>query len=234
MKLAILGNSHAACMLMAHREDSSVLGSAIEPTFFASSRRSMREFRLDERDLVPGSENLRDQIIQSSEGQTRLEVPKFDAFFLVGMRFVFPVLERSYSCAVAQSLLRTMLEDAELWYLVRLLRQVTDRPIFCAHQPLRAESPPPGPFHTYDDIQVILSALTSEMDVKLLPQPPETRVHDLFTRPDLATGSKRLKTGALHPGEDLDHMNSAYGAIYLQHVRRELEVSGVSVARTST
>lgn len=160
MKLAILGNSHAACMLMAHREDSSVLGAAIEPVFFASTGRSMGEFRLDGQDLVLGSENLRNQIIQSSEGQARLEVPKFDAFFLVGMHFVFPVLERSYSCAVAQSLLRTMLEEAELWYLVRLLRQVTDRPIFCAHQPLRAASPRRGSFHTYEDIQVMLSALT--------------------------------------------------------------------------
>lgn len=224
MKLAILGNSHAACVLLAHREDNSLLGDDITPTFFASSRRSMGDFKLRGDTLYATSDNLKEQIGRTSDGLDRIEIKTYDAFFLIGMRYAIPRIARSYSTGLASRALQTMISDAELWTLARKLRHVTGSPIFCAHQPLRAQTiSEDQAYHTYDNILEEIRVLTHDLNIVVSPQPRETRDTDLSTHHQFTTGSKRLNTGGAHSETDLSHMNSAYGAIHLRHLRTQLE-----------
>ena len=62
MKVAILGNSHVACLIMAHRQDPSLLGTDIDPVFFAAPGKGMSGMQLDGDRLVPASSELKDQI----------------------------------------------------------------------------------------------------------------------------------------------------------------------------
>ncbi len=38
-----------------------------------------------------------------------------------------------------------------------------------------------------------------------------------------ASGSRRVETDGLRPGNDMSHMNSAFDAIYLRYLREEIE-----------
>lgn len=139
------------------------------------------------------------------------------------MHYVSPVQGKICSQAVLQRVLQAKIAKAELWHLVRQLRQITARPIYCTYHPLQARAPRKGVFFAYKDVQAMIGSLTQDLDVRLLPQPPETRVQDLFAAPEFTNGSLRLRSGKTHPDNDLSHMNSAYGALCLTRLREELQ-----------
>mgnify|MGYP003717468267 CR=1 FL=1 len=80
MRLAILGNSHAACLMTAVRDVPGVTGH-IEPVFFASVAQNMGALRLN-RDgvFVPRDETLKQQITRSSGGVGKIDPAAYDAY----------------------------------------------------------------------------------------------------------------------------------------------------------
>lgn len=224
MRLAILGNSHAACLMTAVRDVPGVTGH-IEPVFFASVAQNMGALRLN-RDgvFVPRDETLKQQITRSSGGVGKIDPAAYDAFLVIGMNYEITLTSRAFSSAVRQAALKQSLQDVLHWDIVRRLREVTDRPIFCGHQPLRAieDNRPQGDFLGYDETLAEIARETEPLSVTLVAQPEETRVDDLYTKAVFTQGSTKLGNGKLHDEGDRIHMNTDYGAIYLRHLADQL------------
>lgn len=224
MKIALLGDSHAACLITAMNEsaDEFIEGTT---TVFAAPGRNMENLFLEGARLMPSTKSLRQNLEKSSGGQWSIDIEAYDAFVLMGLRYIFPKLGAEFSSAVVQRVLAQSVATENHWRLVRLLRQVTDRPIFCGHKPLPSADPGEDSLGLigYDDMFNHLKAATSDLDVTLLKQPAETRERGLFTVPEFAKGSRILKTGELHPDHDNRHMNSAFGAIFLANLKTALE-----------
>ena len=84
-RLCIFGNSHVACLKIAHAE----APDALPPTdFYAASANSISAFRLrDARWLDPGRGAAGRQIAAFSGGDGRIDLAAYDAFALVGVCF---------------------------------------------------------------------------------------------------------------------------------------------------
>lgn len=221
-KLAILGNSHVACLIVALRETPGILGEHVEATVFASTGGKMRHLQRSGTRLVPKLPELEKHFLMTSGGAAAVDLDACDAFLVVGMSYVLEPVPAAVTSAVLNRALENNIAAGSFWRIVDDIRKVSDRPILCGHRPLAAETPVEGVL-AYEDLMRRYEALVRKKRVTLVRQPEETRIGEMFTRPEFTTGSVRL-TGAVlgevqeHRDTDVVHMNGAFGAIYLRAI----------------
>ena len=217
MKVAILGNSHVACLIMAHRQDPSLLGTDIDPVFFAAPGKGMSGMQLDGDRLVPASSELKDQIALTSGGLDAIRLPDFEAFILIAMGYMVPMVPRSYSSAVIGKAMDRRIANSILWQLADRISEESDKPVLCGHIPLSANAPVQDDLLSYEEVMALYGDRVEQRGLSLIRQPEETRRDDLFTKAEFTKGSRRLRSEEAHPEDDISHMNAEYGAIYLRH-----------------
>jgi hypothetical protein len=225
MRLAILGNSHTACLLHAlnARPD---LGRGLDITFYAAIGRNMNDFAVAEGCLVPQTDLLRTSLQTTSGGADRIDPARHDAVLTIGLNYNLPPVSTRLSHAVQQAVLRNLVRSSVAWKLAGLLRQVSDIPVHVAHTPLRASDITAHNEHvvtqvlSYDRVLEETQAHWSELDVRGLRQPDHTRYRDVLTRRNYSRDSRGLRgAGLLHDSGDRSHMNEEFGADLLLSAR---------------
>lgn len=221
-KIAVIGNSHAACYKAALDETPALAGD-VSYTFFAAIAGLMAAFRATGGRMVATGDKLPAQIARSSGGDSNMDPADYDGFLLVGMSFrMHPFFDARLSGAVRDLALRDRLCGDYGWQLAQDLRSLTDKPIHVAHMPLPAfddavfAQGAPGQPLSYADHAALWRPLLSELDLTLLEQPEDTRHRDLMTRRSFARASIRMADGAAHGDDERFHMNPAFGARMLR------------------
>lgn len=223
MKLCVIGNSHSACLKLAWEQlQTRYLDHSI--TFFAQRGIGMSGLMPRGKMLVPAGEALRQAMLHTSGGHATIDLPNFDAVLIVGFLWGYPPSTGYYSHAAAQQALIDVTPKTLAIRLLRKIRQVSDIPVFLAHQPLRSDdsdidgSADLAPYRRL--VEVLNSAFMESEGAVLLSQPPQTIARSFFTRREFAVGSLRLDIGDGDTDENpyadpRSHMNTRYGDIYL-------------------
>ena len=221
MRLAILGNSHSACLLHALREDPAA-GLGLSITFFAAIGQKMSDLSLKGGALRPDNDELRDSLRATSGGLEIIDPRAFDAFLLVGLGYNVPPVDRRLSAAVQSRILLNTIQESVSWKIAGLLRQLGDAPILIQHSPLRAGDI--GPRHEdllahatpYTELIARANRIWAERGARVVPQPGETRFRDILTARSFSRGSRGLRgAGLAHENDDRSHMNADFGRLML-------------------
>jgi hypothetical protein len=174
--------------------------------------------------LVPTSEQLKSAIRHTSGGHSEIDLRNFDAVLVVGMMCAYPLAQGHFSYAVARQTLFDLMPNSTALDMIKKIRQVSDIPVFVAHQPLLRhigesdDETDLGPYRKL--IKLLNEEFLQEMGATLLGQPAQTITNYFFTRPEFAMGAKRLDIGdnpvtAEQLADSRSHMNARYGDIYL-------------------
>jgi hypothetical protein len=222
-RVCVLGNSHSACLKLAW-DSLQVRYPQIALTFFAQRGAGIADLEPRGGALVPTSAGLKKAITHTSGGHSRIDLQDFDVVLMVGVTCGYPLVMSHFSYAAARQTLLDLTPKTVAFDLIGKIRQISDIPIFVAHQPLRTHlgdwdgANDLGPYRRLvDDLN---DALMQDVGAILLRQPAQTIANQFFTRPEFAIGSMRLDIGgksarANQTANPNSHMNARYGDIYL-------------------
>lgn len=227
MKIAIIGNSHVAAWKLAWDEKSNELNGSFEIVFFASRGANLLKMGLDSDCLVPTDEDVAADLKHTSKGEVCIDPSEFDLFLVVGL-FPFEIFEIDkpwYSKSLSEAMISDFVKGRGAFRLVTLLRAITLKPIFLVHEPLPALPIDESLFERCPYLDLIRSVnrdVFGRIGVELLPQPKETILRGLRTKPIYSRGSESLDvgdelSGIRHDDREFLHMNKNYGAISLNH-----------------
>jgi hypothetical protein len=167
---------------------------------------------------------LKKAIMHTSSGWSRIELQDFDVVLTVGLTCGYPLTVSHYSYAAARQTMLDLTPRTAAFDIIGKIRQISDIPIFVAHQPLRSHLEASegendlGPYRRLvDDLN---DELMHDVGAVILKQPAQTIANYFYTRREFAVGSLRLDIGdkATGTGQAADprsHMNVRYGDIYL-------------------
>jgi hypothetical protein len=221
-RVCVIGNSHSACLKLAW-DSLRVRYPQIALTFFAQRGAGIADMELHDGALVPTSEALKKAITHTSGGHSQIDIQDFDVVLLVGLTCGYPLVASHYSYAAARQTLLDLTPRTVAFDLIEKIRQISDIPIFVAHQPLRGHFGDSGCGNDLGPYRRLIDTLNDELmqDVGavLLRQPAQTITNCFFTRPEFAIGSMRLDIGSDSAGAEAanpnSHMNARFGDIYL-------------------
>jgi hypothetical protein len=154
---------------------------------------------------------------------------------LVGLTAAYPKYG-CYSNAVARQAMLDHIPTTPAYEMVRKIRQVSDIPIFLAHQPLHREAEAEHedgnlPMRSMESdglasyrgiVGAINDGLFSGLRAKVLGQPAQTITKCFYTKSEYGIGAARLDLGdgEEEAEDDRAHMNIRFGDIYLStHLR---------------
>ncbi len=224
MRLAIIGNSHTACLLHAIR-DGGWAQPGLDIIFFAAIGQNLDQLRRSGDRLVPKSKALADSIRTTSGGLEDLVPADFDAFLLVGLGYNVPPVDRRLSQAVQQGVNVNTVKGSLAWRIAGMVRELSAGPILVQHSPLRAGDT--GPQHdemlakavSYDRLIDRAETVWAELGARVVRQPVQTRYRDILSARSFSRGSRGLRgAGLAHQDTDRSHMNAAFGEIMLTEV----------------
>lgn len=224
MRLCIIGSSHVASLRNGwDRMDSATAG--VEIVFFASLGNGMMALQPQGGKLVPSRPNVARNMAFTSGGRKNIDPEEFDAFLIYGLALPVPRLEPGISAAVVRQVVQDTLEQSGVAVLLGRLRQVTDKPVWVAPNPLELVRDGEATDRRYRPYRDMALALAAAMDLppeRMLLQPAETFGPGLRTEARFGEGSVRLLPAApglgplAHPEGELLHMNADYGRLWLQ------------------
>jgi hypothetical protein len=251
-RVCVIGNSHIAALKLGW--DVIEYGyPQIDLTFFGSPRKNLRDLRVENGALVAGSEKTLKHLQSTSKGQSEIIAEKFDVFLIVAMDFGVRRLEDVYrhyrseehknmkgtkhyvsnACfsLAAKGLLRATLA----FEIASKLKQLTDNPVMFVPQPfpsadISGDALWEDMIHYGDDVLLARTfrKIASELSANgepVIQQPEGTKSGEMFTRPELSKGSRRLTMNfdVEHPDDDYWHMNHDYGAAVLRNAIRSIK-----------
>ncbi len=229
MRIAVLGNSHVACLkqgwdrIAARHPD-------LHLSFFASRQEGLKGLRLEGGALVPGDAALARDIAITSGGLERVVLADFDLFLVHALGLAAPAMDLRLSSAVQRQICRDALARSLNMSLCRLIRGASSAPIVIGLNPQRApdeSSPVPRHRLPYGEVCAVLARHVELDNVRLVEQPAHTLANGWNTRDELSRGSTRLDVGdrisnAEHPVNETSHMNAEFGRIYMESVAASL------------
>lgn len=225
IRLCIIGNSHVAALKLAATEFCA-RHPDIQLGFFAAHSNKTGDLVAQDGCYRPLTEALADQIALTSGGLREIDPQAWDAFLVYGFsRRPHPGdfatgLSRSFRRAIfAERIAQTLLPRH-----LSALRSLSDAPLFAALTPLPA---PSGTgrrrrlLRHPDEVAVVQSTCCDPQGAILVPQPEDTQIKGLYTRPEYSIGSAPLddarKTRATeHDSTETRHMNATYGLLWLE------------------
>jgi hypothetical protein len=222
-RVCVIGNSHTACLKLAWDSLQSKYPQ-IGLTFFAQRGSGMADLKPRNGALIPTSDGLKKAIKHTSGGYSQINLQDFDVVLAVGLTCGYPLAVSHYSYAAARQTLLDLTPHTTAFNLIGKIRQISDIPIFVAHQPLRSCPGEPDGELDLKPYRRLIDDLNNELmqdaGATLLMQPAQTIANQFFTRPEFAVGSMRLDIGDLspdveHSADPRSHMNARYGDIYL-------------------
>lgn len=223
MRIALLGNSHAAALKLAWPAVASSLA-GLRVTFFASRGTKLDSLAIADGTLASKVDSISKDIAFTSGGLDRIVLADFDLFVLYGLG-LRGTLDRPDGVFYSESLLAQACVGQSKSVGLNLLtkiRSVSSAPVFVGHEPLPSavtvESPAPERY--LDDIRRANRVVFEPLDATLLPQPVATLSGSRCTRTEYSIGSRRLDVGdeisnELHGVHDRKHMNAEFGRPWL-------------------
>jgi len=234
-QVCVIGNSHSACIKLAWNDLKSKFPT-IDLTFFAARATGIRSLQpTKDGVLVPISKRLSEALIHTSGGQSIIDLNRYDLVLLVGLTSGYPKFGY-YTRAAASRAMLDHIPTTLAFDMVKKIRNVSDIPIFVAHQPLRKEAAEgrddggvpvvslerDGLVPYRKVIDTINEGLFDALRARFLDQPAQTITNCFYTKAEYGIGAVRLDLG--DGGEESDddraHMNARFGDIYLStHLR---------------
>lgn len=239
IRLCIIGNSHAAALKHASaefcaRHDDIQLG------FFAAHSNRTGDLVVQDGCYRPRTDALADQIALTSGGLREIDPASWDAFLVYG--FSRRPHASDFTTGLSRSFRRAIFAERIAQSLLprhlAALRSLGNAPIFAALTPLPA---PSGSrrrrrlLRHPDEVAVVQSTCCDRQRAILVPQPEDTTLKGLFTRPEYSIGSAPLDDagkcrGDAHDSTETRHMNAAYGLLWLERfapmLRRAVATAG--------
>lgn len=232
IRVCVIGNSHVATI----KEGWDKIASArpdISLTFFASRRRRILELVADNGKLQPGNSDLMSEISITSGGKTSVDPDEYDVFLIYGLNNFWGNgdLKVRYSQAVWRAWLGDKERNSPAFFVAGLLREITDKPLYMGHNPMKAFAPDDRPVSvlTYDEhIAFLNDEVYQTLPATMIGQPTETICYGVATERKYAIGSKRLKVGFVddmknHDEGDIGHMNADFGQLWLEAFLKALK-----------
>lgn len=242
-RICVLGNSHTAALKGGWESGGGRPG--LVPDFFGALSSGMASLAFSDGQLLPQDPEAA-AFFRSISGTGKGAIAAdYDAFLLCGMglfpvpvfqnysRFATPSTRNSdaphyVSDACIDDLLWDHIGRSMMLHCARLVRQVTDAPVFLAWQAFYAETlfdiewraAQMTPILENGDQPYVLARMKAVEDrlaaegFQILHQPPETLAQGIMTRAEFSRGSVlfRQELTQQHRANDVFHMNSDYGA----------------------
>ena len=163
----------------------------------------------------------------TSGGLAQIDPEAYDRFLVIGLvqglKRLVQLVEDPFSQAVRNHALAEFWRKKAITKMCENLREITDKPVSFGLTPLPAAPMVNeiGP-EMYEQMVKLSQGLHfSKMDVDVVGQPSETIANGENTEQAFSIGSARLRVkGAqgvqAHSLEDINHMNTAYGSLWLE------------------
>lgn len=225
-RICVLGDSHIAALKLGWDKIASQHPN-FELVFFADRLDGLKGMYTKDGILHPDNDELASSISHTSGGINHIDPFSYDLFLLYGLA-ARPNLRRwgvFYSEAVTQLALDDLVISRLSHTLLLRLREITDKPIYLGHVPLKAATQVVSSNKpvTYIEGQAILNkCIYHPLNAHLVMQPISTIVNGSKTDPKYTADSTRLEVGRENDGEahgpkDRAHMNCLYGQCWLEH-----------------
>lgn len=245
-RICVIGNSHAAAWRAG-------LNAGFAPErelrwdFFVAQGDLMRNTELRDTVIIPTAEETRRRVAAIVGPQTEIETRDYHCFVLVGLGISlvdavealrgFQLLGvetpaedlRWLSRPCYMHLIKSLLRASTALHIAKLLRRVTDKPIFLVPQPYPSEAilrmgwwsrvAASGALGlAMACYRQAVEAIARELDCELLLQPESTLGRHSLTLESYAVDSVRLSADLAmkHPAEEPFHMNAAFGTVMLE------------------
>lgn len=229
MRICVIGNSHAGAIKEGWDRIAASFP-AISMEFFAAAGKGMDDLQLSEGRLIAGTKKQAESMRLSSGGSAEIWPEHYDRFLIVGMGLRPPQLDRRLSEQVIDATLTAMTQIAP-FRVARMIRSLSLAPILVLPVPLYALPPRPEEmqdrFIGCDDCLNRVDALARIEGLRVVPQPEDTRSSEWTTAEKWSVGSRPLgatvgvKPEALHPDGEFNHMNAAFGEVWLGSILAE-------------
>ncbi len=224
MRIAVLGNSHVACVRSAWDAVRDRYP-GVHLTFFAAGRRGLADLLASNGRLVPGNSRLREILTRRSGGVAEIDPTKYDAFILVGLGLSMRRIRRSnYSRAVCRQSIIDAGKSSLSYSIAEQLQALSTAPVVVYANPLLAADESsqfvsPSVYET--NLTTLRHDVFAPIGSVLVEQPSSTVVKGFWTRPEYCIGSAGLEAGdgrpgRAHGGQDRAHMNEKYGVLLIQ------------------
>lgn len=226
MKLCVIGNSHVGALRLAWIQVLNKRFGDIEMTCFAHRGSGIAHMKVEGKSLIPENPLMARAIKFTSEGKDKVNVADYDAFVVYGLHEgSFDRGDNYFSSAVQAAAMKDRVLNQGNHILLTKLRQITDKPVFAAHDPLPALPeegllPADPPYEA--QIALMQRLFYAPLDVTLIAQPQETILQGRATQGRFTKGSEQLAIGddgtdgRTHGANEIQHMNADYGALWLE------------------
>jgi len=228
VKICVIGNSHVAVIKAAY--DLLPTENMPELTFFADRGSGIEELVVQDGKLCAeaGNARLTSALRFTSGGLAQIDPEAYDRFLIIGLvqgvKRLVQMVEDPFSQAVRNHALAGFWRERAITKMCEKLREITDKPVSFGLTPLPAAPKVNeiGP-ETYEQMVKLSYGLHfSKMGVDVVGQPSETIANRENTEQVFSIGSARLRVkGAQgvqeHSDEDIYHMNTAYGSLWLEN-----------------
>ncbi|MDP5137880.1 hypothetical protein ORJ04_18160 [Rheinheimera baltica] len=243
-RVCILGNSHAACWLLAwktmQRDNPNY-----QITFFMVGGYELGKLIIEQGKLVARSEKLKTQMALSADGLTQIDPSAYDAFVIVSLTFGYrnltPLFKQCCSVATGMRSDNQLISDALMQQsvddiltaslalkLASQLRQISNKLIVLAPAPCQSEDAlltkdrelstllqRPDILHNYYTLFATgAKSAANTVKAKVLFQPDNTLSVPGYTKRQFARGGIN-STLTTVAAEDVSHMNTEFGALML-------------------
>jgi hypothetical protein len=223
LRVCVFGNSHVGSLKQGWDQIAGEHGD-VEMVFFASRASGLKDLRVADRIMVPSTAALAKDIAFTSGGLDRVDGDRFDVFLTYGLSLRLPRLDRRLSSAVRLLAAKEVFENSLNRSICRRVRQISAAPLFIGHDPQHARIVPRADeehLMGYRETHLLFSSCLGIEDAVLLFQPAETIGNGWHTKAEFSVGSTRLdigdeKSNEPHGAGDMEHMNGAFGRIYVE------------------
>ena len=231
-RLAVIGNSHVACLKQGWDRVAEEFAS-IRITFFAARASGLLGLGYENGRLVPRNKAVGAALSATSGGKEEINLGEFDALLIYGAGFdaaIWPDKHR-FSLQAQQRALRDSIEGTTCAHILGLLKNRYHGRIFVGHCPLHGLKGPSRPSDNtiyHQALVRIQKEILAPWDARLIPQPEETIVLGARTDIQYCRGAVRLSVGLANDGhgfdaEDRTHMNGDFGELWLCNFFRVVE-----------
>lgn len=232
MRICIISNSHAACLMDAW-SDVSAAHPGVEATFFASPAGGLASLTVQGDRLVTPRKYVSNFLKQTSGGQEAIAPSDFDACLVFGLRLDVPALEVQLSHAVVRQCCEDAVAVSVNRKICEMIRSISPLPVFSAHTPMPAASETDGERVAYEALFPLLRTPVEAEGAVFLKQPAATVATAFGTLREYSRGSRKLLLGSepaqQHDQDEPRHMNAVYGHVFLMTFLDVLESSGLGV-----
>ncbi len=241
-KICVLGNSHIAALKGGWADGGA--HDKFTPEFFGALSKGMASLAFIDGKIIPQDAEAAEFFCNISGKENGADPNEYDAFLLCGMGMNLSPIFNNYggfatpdthhsipdhfvSDTCLQDLLWDHIDNSMMMHCARLVRRITDAPVYLVWQAFFAENlfdiewraAQIGPILENNDQEYVVNQMRLVSDrlstegFQILHQPLETIAQGIMTKSEFSRGSVLFREGLDKPHRENDvfHMNSQYG-----------------------